>query len=134
MIVTRRPKYACRTCEKTGADEIAGIVQAPAPARSIAGGLPTEALVADVLVSKYADHLPLYRQSQILARDGIDIDRSTLATGSASRAVELEPLHERLVATLKALDEALRRRDTLPGARSGTGQDQDRLSLGDRAR
>jgi transposase len=68
VIVTRRPKYACRTCEKTGADEVAGIIQAPAPARLIEGGLPTEALVADVVVSKYADHLPLYRQSQILAR------------------------------------------------------------------
>jgi transposase len=65
VIVTRRPKYACRTCERTGADEVAGIVQAPAPARLIEGGLSTEALVADVVVSKYADHLPLYRQSQI---------------------------------------------------------------------
>ena len=52
VIVTRRPKYACRSCTD-------GVVQAPAPARLIAGGLPTEALVADVLVSKYADHLPL---------------------------------------------------------------------------
>ena len=54
VIVTRRPKYACRTCERTGADETAGIIQAPAPARLIEGGLPTEALVADVVVSKYA--------------------------------------------------------------------------------
>jgi hypothetical protein len=46
VIVTRRPRYACRTCEKTGADEVAGIIQAPAPARLIEGGLPTEALVA----------------------------------------------------------------------------------------
>ena len=71
VIVTRRPKYACRACEKTGADETAGVIQAPAPLRLVEGGLPTEALVADVLVSKYADHLPLYRQAQILARDGI---------------------------------------------------------------
>jgi transposase len=54
VLVTRRPKYACRTCED-------GVVQAPAPARLIEGGLPTEATVAQVLVSKYADHLPLYR-------------------------------------------------------------------------
>jgi len=53
-IVTRRPKYACRSC----AD---GVVQAPAPARLIAGSMPTEATVAHVLVIKYADHLPLYR-------------------------------------------------------------------------
>jgi transposase len=57
VIVTRRPKYACRACEKTGADDVAGIIQAPAPARLIEGGLPTEAMVADVVVSKHADHL-----------------------------------------------------------------------------
>jgi transposase len=60
--VTRRPKYACRTCEKNGADDVAGVIQAPAPARLIVGGLPTEALVAQVVVSKHADHLPLYRK------------------------------------------------------------------------
>ncbi|WP_164230548.1 IS66 family transposase zinc-finger binding domain-containing protein, partial [Stenotrophomonas maltophilia] len=58
VIVTRRPKYACRACEEV-------VVQAPAPARLVEGGIPTEATVAHVLVSKYADHLPLYRQSQI---------------------------------------------------------------------
>ena len=63
VVVTKRPKLACRTCEKNGADEVAGIIQAPAPARLIEGGLPTERLVADVVVSKFADHLPLYRQS-----------------------------------------------------------------------
>jgi transposase len=52
VIVTRRPRYACRTCEKSGADEVAGIIQAPAPPRLIEGGLPTEALVADVVVSR----------------------------------------------------------------------------------
>jgi transposase len=70
VLVTRRPKYACRTCED-------GVAQAPAPARLIEGGLPTEATVAQVLVSKYADHLPLYRQAQIYARQGLDLDRST---------------------------------------------------------
>jgi transposase len=94
VIVTRRPKYACRSCTD-------GVVQAPAPARLIEGGLPTEALVADVLVSKYADHLPLYRQSQILAREGVDLDRSTLAHWVGFAAVELEPLHARLIQILK---------------------------------
>ena len=56
-----------------------GVIQAPAPARLIEGGLPIEAMVADVVVSKHADHLPLYRQSQILARQGVAIERSTLA-------------------------------------------------------
>ena len=97
VLVTRRPKYACRSCEKTGADDVAGIVQAPAPARLIEGGIPTEALVADVLVSKYADHLPLYRQAQIFARDGIIIDRSTLCHWTGFGAAELEPLHARLI-------------------------------------
>ena len=102
VIVTRRPRYACRTCERTGADEIAGIIQAPAPTRLIPGGLPTEALVVDVLVAKYADHLPLYRQSQMMAREGINIGRSTLANWVGFAAHELAPLHERLVAILKA--------------------------------
>lgn len=57
VIVTRRPKYACRSCEQNGsALGTPGVIQAPAPARLITGGLPTEAFVADVLVSKYADH------------------------------------------------------------------------------
>lgn len=102
VIVTKRPKYACRTCEKTGADEVAGIVQAPAPARLIEGGLPTEAMVADVVVSKHADHLPLYRQSQILARHGVKIERSTLAQWVGAAAAELQPLHDRLVELLRA--------------------------------
>ena len=72
VIVTRRPKYACRAC----AGEV---VQAPAPERLIENGMPTEALVAHVLVAKYADHMPLYRQAQIYARQGITLDRSTLA-------------------------------------------------------
>ena len=55
VIVTRRPKLACRAC--TGI-----VVQAPAPARLIEGGIPTEAMVAHVLVARYADHLPLYRK------------------------------------------------------------------------
>ena len=97
ILVTRRPKYACRSCEKTGADDVVGIVQAPAPARLIEGGIPTEALVADVLVSKYADHTPLYRQSQIFARDGIIIDRSTLCHWVGFGAAELEPLYARVI-------------------------------------
>ena len=76
VVVTKRPKLACRSCEKTGADEVAGVIQAPAPARLIEGGLPTERLVADVVVSKHADHLPLYRQSQILDRKSTRLNSS----------------------------------------------------------
>jgi transposase len=84
VIVTRRPKYACRACQEA-------VVQAPAPARLIEGGLPTERLVAHVVVAKYADHCPLYRQAQILARQGIAIDRATLAFwagGACPRAAQ----------------------------------------------
>ena len=95
VIVTRRPKFACRACTD-------GVVQAPAPARLIEGGLPTEAMVTDVVVSKYADHCPLYRQSQIIARQGINIDRSTLASWVGAAAAELKPLYEYLVQLLKA--------------------------------
>jgi transposase len=102
VVVTRRPKYACRSCEKVGADETAGVIQASAPPRLIEGGLPTEALVADVVVQKYAWHLPLYRQSQMMMADGIHIDRSTLAHWVGFAAFELMPVYDRLVATLKA--------------------------------
>ena len=85
VVVTRRPKYACRRCQE-------GVVQAPAPARLIEGGLPTERLVAHVLVTKYADHAPLYRQCQIMARQGIAIDRSVLAFWVGYAAAEVKPL------------------------------------------
>ena len=95
VIVTRRPKYGCRSCTD-------GIVQAPAPSRLIPGGLPTEALVADVLEAKYANHLPLYRQAQIFAREGVQLNRATLAHWVGFAAAELEPLHARLVEILKS--------------------------------
>jgi len=94
VIVTRRPRYACRVCED-------GIRQAPAPARLIPGGLPTEATVAQVLVSKYADHVPLYRQSQIYARQGIRLDRSVLAGWVGRAAFELRPVYDCLLSHLK---------------------------------
>lgn len=94
VIVTRRPKYACRSCTD-------GITQAPAPARLIPGGMPTEATVAHMLVSKYADHLPLYRQAQIYSRQGVDLDRSTLADWVGRAAFELRPVYDALMADLK---------------------------------
>jgi hypothetical protein len=71
-------------------------VQAPAPERLIAGGLATAALLAQVLVSKYCDHTPLYRQSQIFARHGVDLSRSTLVGWIGGACWWLEALHERL--------------------------------------
>ena len=90
VLIVRRPKYACRACENV-------VVQAPAPARLIEGGLPTEATVAQILVSKYADHLPLYRQAQIYARQGVELDRSTLADWVGRAAFMLRPVHQRLL-------------------------------------
>jgi hypothetical protein len=73
----------------------------PAPTRLIEGGLPTEATVAQVLVSKCADYLPLYRQAQIYARQDIALDRSTLADWVGRAAWLLRPVHERLLAIVK---------------------------------
>lgn len=88
VIRIRRPRYGCRGCGT--------IHQAPAPERPIAKGLATPALLAHVLVSKYCDHLPLYRQSQIFARHGVELDRSTLANWVGGAVWWLEPLQARL--------------------------------------
>ena len=85
VVVTRRPKYACRKCQ-------GAVVQALAPARLIEGGLPTERLVVNVAIAKYADHCPLYRQAQILARQSIAIDRSTMASWVGYLAAEIKPI------------------------------------------
>ncbi|MDE0096746.1 MAG: IS66 family transposase [Gammaproteobacteria bacterium] len=94
VLVTVRPKYACRACQQ-------GVVQAAAPAHLVEGGLPTEGTLAQVLVSKYADHLPLYRQSQIYARAGVDLDRSTLAGWVGKASFHLAPVVDRLAWHLK---------------------------------
>jgi transposase len=83
-----RPKFACAGCER--------VVEAPAPARPIERGLPGPGLLAHVLVSKYADHQPLYRQSDIYAREGIDLDRSTLAGWVGAASELLTPLVEEI--------------------------------------
>jgi transposase len=83
-----RPKLACSRCDK--------ILQAAAPSRPISRGLAGPGLLAHVLVSKYADHLPLYRQSQIFARSGIELDRSTLADWVGGSHELLAPLVEAL--------------------------------------
>ena len=95
VIVTHRPKYACRVCEGE-------VAQAPAPEHLIEGGIPTENLIAAVVIAKYADHLPLYRQAQIYGRQGVELDRSTLADWSGRAAFELRLVHELLLQVLKA--------------------------------
>jgi transposase len=79
-----RPRMACACCE--------AICQAPLPSRPIERGRPGPGLLAHVLVNKYADHCPLYRQSQIFNREGIDLDRSTLSDWVGKSAALLEPL------------------------------------------
>ena len=74
VLVTVRSKYACRSCEQ-------GVTQALAPAWLIEGGLPTEGAIAHVLVSKYAEHCPLYRQAQIYARSGLDLPEPRIRHG-----------------------------------------------------
>jgi transposase len=115
VLVVRRPKYACRACTDV-------VVQAPAPARLIEGGLPTEATVAQVLVSKFADHLPLYRQAQIYARQGIALDRSTLADWVGRAAFLLRPVHERLLDKLKASPKLFADETTAPVLDPGRGR------------
>jgi transposase len=81
-----RPRYACRVCER--------IFQAPAPDLPIEKGKPGPGLIAHVAVAKYCDGLPLYRQSAILAREGVEIDRATLADWIGHAAWWLTPLAE----------------------------------------
>jgi transposase len=79
-----RPKYACKACD--------AITQAPAPAMPTPRGRATPATLAHLLVSKYCDHLPLYRQSEIYARDGVDLDRSTLCDWVGQAVWLLQPI------------------------------------------
>jgi transposase len=83
-----RPKLSCTKCDH--------IVQAAAPTRPIARGIAGPGLLAHVLVSKYADHLPLYRQSEIYARHGVELERSTLADWVGGTSELLDPLVETL--------------------------------------
>jgi transposase len=87
-----RGKWVCAQCET--------LVQAPVPAHVIDKGLPTTGLLAQVLVAKYADHLPLYRQEAIFERAGMNLSRSTLAQWVGACGVQLQPLVDALKAAL----------------------------------
>ena len=89
-----RPRMACTCCDR--------FHQAPLPSRPIERGRPGPGLLAHVLVSKYADHLPLYRQSGIYAREGIDLERSTMADWVGKTTALLEPLAEALGVHVRA--------------------------------
>jgi transposase len=115
VLVTRRPRYGCRSCE-------GAVVQEPAPPRIVEGGLPTEALIAQVLVAKYADHLPLYRQAQIYARQGITLDRSTLADWVGRAAWWLRPLRDHILAELRRSQRLFADETTAPVLDPGRGR------------
>lgn len=83
-----RGKWACAKCET--------LIQAPVPAQIIDKGIPTAGLLAQVLVAKYSDHLPLYRQERIFGRAGVQIPRSTLAQWVGICGVQLQPLVDAL--------------------------------------
>ena len=115
VIVTRRPKYACGSCKSS-------VIQASAKPRLIEGGMPTEATIAQVIVSKFADHLPLYRQSQIYTRQGVEIDRSTLADWVGKAAFELKPVYDALLKNLKQSTKLFMDETTAPVLEPGRGK------------
>ena len=98
VLVTVRPKYVCRSC--AGASHR----QAPAPEWLVPRGLPTEALVAHSMVSKFGDYLPFYRQADICRRQGIDLDRTMLANWSGRAALLLQPIIDEMIARLQRSD------------------------------
>jgi transposase len=97
VIVTARAKYACPRCHD-------GVVEAPAPPQAVEKSLAAEGLLAHVIVSKYQDHLPLYRLERIFAREGIDVPRSTLCGWVADVATALTPIGDQLRREVLAAD------------------------------
>jgi transposase len=115
VIVTIRPRYACPKGR-------AGVSQAPAPTHLIEAGLPTEAMLAQVIVSKYSEHLPLYRQAQVFARHGVPIERSTLADWVGHAAFHLAPIVDRMAELLKRSNKLFMDETTVPVLDPGRGK------------
>jgi transposase len=115
VLVTRRPRYACRACHEA-------IRQAPAPARLIEAGLPTERLLAQVAVAKYSDAQPLYRQERIFAREGVDLSRQVLAGWMGHVGFHLEPLADRILQIIRAGPRVFADETTLPMLAPGLGR------------
>ncbi|HTR14637.1 MAG TPA: IS66 family transposase [Roseiarcus sp.] len=114
LIVTIRPKYAFK--------EPAAILQAPAPEHIIEAGLPTEALLAQVAVSKYADGLPLYRQEAIYARDGVELSRSLMAQWMGAVGFHFEPLAAFVLGRIREGERIFADETTLPTLDPGAGK------------
>jgi transposase len=109
-----RPRLCCAGCDR--------IVQAPAPTRPIERGLAGPGLLAHVLTAKFCDHLPLYRQSAIYAREGVDLDRSTLAKWVGESSSLLAPLVEVLRRYVMAADKLHGDDTPVPVLAPGTGK------------
>ena len=107
VLVTRRPKYACRRC--SGA-----VAQAHAPEHVVPGGLPTETLIAQVIVAKFGDHLPFYRQADIYARQGIALDRATLGNWAGRACFHLQPIADHMSKRLAVADRIFMDETTAP--------------------
>ena len=115
VVRTVRPKYGCRTCE-------GAVVQAKAPARPVTGGMATTALIAHVVTAKYAWHLPLYRQVQIMLGQGVVLDRATLAFWVRRAAWWLRPLYEKLLGHIRSQPYILCDETPLPRLDPGRGR------------
>ena len=113
--VVCRPRYGCRSCE-------GAVVQAPAPERPIDGGMASEALVAHIVVSKFCDALPLHRQAQMLKRQGITLDRSTLSAWVGRACWWLTPLYELVLGTVLSSNKLFADETTLPVLDPGRGK------------
>ena len=116
VLVTIRPKYICRSCEGKGN------AQAPAPEHLVPRGLPSEALVAHTLVSKFGDYLPFYRQSEAYRREGIDLDRTMLGNWTGRAVQVLSPVIDRMIEHLQASDCLFVDETTVPVLAPGTGK------------
>jgi len=112
---TIRPKYACRACESA-------VVQAMAPARVTTGGMATTALVTQVVVWKYGWHLPLHRQSQMFAAQGVRLDRGTLGLWVKRAAWWLKPVYERLLGFIRSQPRVFSDETRLPRLDPGRGR------------
>ncbi|WP_408094388.1 IS66 family transposase [Rhodoplanes sp. SY1] len=110
-----RPRWGCRACE-------GAVVQAPAPPQAIDGVMASEAMLVNVAILKYAYHVPLYRQEQMLAAHGIDLDRQTLASWMGRLAWWLKPLHEELLATVLSYPKLFADETPLPVLDPGRGR------------
>ena len=109
-----RPKYACAACD--------AITQAPAPAMPTPRGRATPATLAHLLVAKYCDHLPLYRQAEIYAREGIELDRSTLCDWVGQAAWLLDPVADMIRAHVFAAEKIHGDDTTVPVLAPGLGR------------